>query len=147
MNEEVMVTAAQHGNFVTVRIKDNGIGIPEEELENIFEPFYRIDASRSRELGGSGLGLSITKTIVEKHDGEILFESEIDSAPRRITVAIKTHPSCWVRDPAEFNGVPPRNRCLCTADGILPIDTMGWLCCALRLHCAGFRSGRLHAAT
>jgi signal transduction histidine kinase len=78
MNEEVVITAAQNDDFVTVNIKDNGIGIPEEELENIFEPFYRIDASRSRELGGSGLGLSIAKTIIEKHNGEILFESEID---------------------------------------------------------------------
>ncbi|MCJ8012309.1 HAMP domain-containing histidine kinase [Paenibacillus sp. KQZ6P-2] len=78
LNEEVVVTAAQNDDFVTVNIKDNGIGIPEEELESIFEPFYRIDTSRSRELGGSGLGLSIAKTIIEKHNGEILFESEVD---------------------------------------------------------------------
>jgi signal transduction histidine kinase len=76
INGEVMITAVLNDDFVTVYIKDTGIGIPEDELENIFEPFYRVDTSRSRELGGSGLGLSIVKTIIEKHNGKIFIESE-----------------------------------------------------------------------
>ncbi|WP_199613550.1 sensor histidine kinase [Paenibacillus alkalitolerans] len=76
-NGEVVITAAQNDDVVTVTIEDTGIGIPEDELEHIFEPFYRVDTSRSRELGGSGLGLSIVKTIIEKHNGNILIESEV----------------------------------------------------------------------
>lgn len=54
-----------------ISIADTGIGIPEEEIEHIFEPFYRVDKSRSREIGGSGLGLAIVKDIIEKHHGKI----------------------------------------------------------------------------
>ena len=46
-----------------------------EELDKIFEPFYRVDKSRSREMGGSGLGLSIVKKIIEKHNGELMVNS------------------------------------------------------------------------
>lgn len=77
-NEEVVITAGRNEDSVAIHIKDNGIGIPEEELESIFEPFYKVDPSRSRESGGSGLGLSIVKTIIEKHNGEIVFESEMN---------------------------------------------------------------------
>ncbi|MBB6673699.1 HAMP domain-containing histidine kinase [Cohnella nanjingensis] len=77
MNGEVLISAALKDDFAIVYIEDTGMGIPEDELENIFEPFYRVDSSRSRELGGSGLGLSIVKTIIEKHNGKILIESEI----------------------------------------------------------------------
>lgn len=76
-NGEVEINAVMSEDAVTVSIKDTGIGIPEEDQENIFEPFYRIDNSRSRELGGSGLGLSIVKTIIDKHNGKILVESEL----------------------------------------------------------------------
>ncbi|WP_152398704.1 sensor histidine kinase [Paenibacillus cellulositrophicus] len=78
-NGEVVVTSAQHDDFDVIIIRDTGIGIPEDELENIFEPLYRVDTSRSRELGGSGLGLSIVKTIIEKHNGNVFIQSEIGS--------------------------------------------------------------------
>ncbi len=64
-------------NSGQIIISDTGNGIPAEELEQIFEPFYRVNKSRSRKEGGAGLGLSIVKTIVEKHGWEISVDSEI----------------------------------------------------------------------
>ncbi|MFJ7698397.1 MULTISPECIES: ATP-binding protein [Lysinibacillus] len=61
-----------------ISIADSGIGIPKDQLHYIFEPFYRIDHSRARELGGSGLGLSIVRTIVEKHQGKINVSSTLN---------------------------------------------------------------------
>ncbi|MEN3362914.1 MAG: hypothetical protein V7606_188 [Burkholderiales bacterium] len=65
------VTAGIEGSSAVIRIKDNGPGIPESELEKAFEPFYRLENSRSRETGGSGLGLTIALNIAEQHGGTI----------------------------------------------------------------------------
>lgn len=66
---QILITSAL--DRCTVRIADTGIGVPDELWELIFEPFFRVDKSRSREMGGTGLGLSTVKSIVDKHHGQI----------------------------------------------------------------------------
>ncbi len=79
--------------IATVTVRDTGIGIPAEHLPRVFDRFYRVDKARSREQGGAGLGLSIAKTIVAAHRGQI----ELTSAPGQGT-------TCTVALPVEPNG-------------------------------------------
>jgi heavy metal sensor kinase len=74
---EVSVCSSVEGEFVSVSIRDNGVGIPESDLPSIFERFYRADKARSRESGGAGLGLAIAHWTVETHRGAIEVESEL----------------------------------------------------------------------
>lgn len=67
----IKLISRERANQCRIIIADTGIGIPEEEIAHIFEPFYRVDKSRSREIGGSGLGLAIVKDIIENHHGKI----------------------------------------------------------------------------
>ena len=78
----VTVSGKIDSSGCTVEVKDDGPGIPPEELPRIFERFYRVDKGRSREMGGTGLGLSIAKHIVESHDGTLHAESRLGVGTR-----------------------------------------------------------------
>ncbi|WP_270811372.1 sensor histidine kinase [Hungatella effluvii] len=93
----ISIVTDREDNGVTVKIADTGIGIPEEELPHIFEPFYRVDQSRSRAVGGAGLGLPLVKDIVEKHGGEVAVKSAAGEGTTFI-----------LRFPASYRGVERR---------------------------------------
>ena len=73
----ITVTAGRHGTRVEVSVADTGEGIPAEDLPNIFERLYRVDKSRARATGGSGLGLTIARRLVEAHGGTLMAQSEL----------------------------------------------------------------------
>ena len=72
----VKVSLDADHQFATIMVEDNGIGIPEEAQEHIFERFYRVDKSHSREIGGTGLGLAIARNAILLHRGSIKIDSE-----------------------------------------------------------------------
>ncbi|MGM0920199.1 MAG: ATP-binding protein [Bacillota bacterium] len=74
-SKSIICTAKKENEKVHLSIKDRGIGIPKEDLEHVFDRFFRVDKARNRETGGTGLGLSIAKKIVLAHGGEISIES------------------------------------------------------------------------
>jgi two-component system phosphate regulon sensor histidine kinase PhoR len=74
---KVEIVVEEDNKFVTVIVKDTGIGIPENDFERIFERFYRVDQNRSREIGGTGLGLAIVKHIIEAHNSKIEVKSKL----------------------------------------------------------------------
>ena len=80
-------TSIDNKNLI-LEIVDNGTGIPKEELPYIFDRFYRTDKSRNRQSGGSGLGLSIVKYLIESHNGTIKINSEL-SKGTKVLISIK----------------------------------------------------------
>ena len=83
----IRLTAGVTEDCVWASVRDNGIGIPKEDVPRVFERFYRVDKARSRESGGTGLGLSIAQEIVARHDGRIELESRLGKGTT-ITVAL-----------------------------------------------------------
>ncbi|MBO3444292.1 ATP-binding protein [Clostridium sp. CCUG 7971] len=86
-NGYVNIYLNEENDFISIVITNSGIGIEKEDYENIFKPFYRVDKSRSRKIGGSGLGLSIVKTIIDHHNGNIRVES--DNSGSKFTIKIR----------------------------------------------------------
>jgi len=80
--EHITVSAVKRDDWIEVAVTDTGEGIPSEDLSNIFERFYRVDKSRARATGGSGLGLTIAKRLVEAHGGSIEVQSELGKGTR-----------------------------------------------------------------
>jgi two-component system sensor histidine kinase BaeS len=89
----VHVTATATGGSVTIRISDDGDGIPAEHLPRLFERFYRVDAARDRAHGGAGIGLAIAKALVEAHDGRITATSAGVGAGATFTVELPGRPA------------------------------------------------------
>lgn len=79
---KIKIQAKTSGDYISISVEDNGLGIPFEDQKRIFERFYRVEKGRSRDLGGTGLGLAIAKQIVQAHDGEILLHSEYGKGTR-----------------------------------------------------------------
>jgi signal transduction histidine kinase len=87
---DVTISAARHENEIYISVKDTGIGIPPEHLANLFTRFYRVDKSRSRNAGGgSGIGLTIAKHLVEAHGGRVWAESAGDGQGSTFSFSLK----------------------------------------------------------
>lgn len=86
----VLSAARRDEGHVMIRVKDDGMGIPKDDIPRLFERFYRVDKARSRAKGGSGLGLAIAKEMVEAHRGTIYLESQLDEGTT-VTVVVPTN--------------------------------------------------------
>jgi len=73
--DKITLTLVDLVSHIQISIEDNGPGIPEKDLLNVFEPYYRLETSRSRHTGGTGLGLPIAKKIIEHHHGKVFLSS------------------------------------------------------------------------
>ncbi len=83
-NGKVQIILKKEKHTILIEVIDNGIGIPEEDIPYIFERFYRSDISRAKNTGGSGIGLTITKRLVESHDGKISVKSKLNEGTKFI---------------------------------------------------------------
>ena len=72
----VSVRMEDAGDCVNIKVRDNGIGVPKEDIPRLFERFYRVEKARTSDTGGTGLGLAIAKEIVEAHGGTITIKSK-----------------------------------------------------------------------
>ena len=88
-NTAVKLLLHDYDDHVHISIIDQGIGIPEQDLPNIFKRFYRVQSGQTQAIEGTGLGLSIVKTIIDQHNGDILVESEIDKGTK-FTIILPT---------------------------------------------------------
>ena len=88
---QIAVSLKEHKNAVTVSVKDTGIGIAQEHLDRLFDRFYRTDKARSRDKGGTGLGLAVVKRILKAHESEVMVASEV-GAGSTFSFTLSTHP-------------------------------------------------------
>ena len=96
----ITVRLAEQGTAVRLEVEDTGIGIPEEQLHTIFEQFYQVDSSATREVGGQGVGLAICQDIVSWHDGRIWAEN-IPGGGARMTVLLPRRPHVVIPEPPQ----------------------------------------------
>jgi signal transduction histidine kinase len=82
------VELKQHGNEAWIQVRDNGVGIPEDQINHIFEQFYQADRHMTRRHGGLGLGLAIVRAIAQAHGGRVWAESEGSGKGSLFTVAV-----------------------------------------------------------
>ncbi|MCP5088778.1 MAG: HAMP domain-containing histidine kinase [Rhodobacteraceae bacterium] len=101
----VKVTLEKHGSRVRISVRDNGIGIPESSKHLVFKPFSQVDSSDKREFGGTGLGMSITKQILEAHNGSIDFISKLGSGTTFV-IALNLEPDIELE---QTTGKPTRH--------------------------------------
>jgi signal transduction histidine kinase len=88
---KVTLQTVRENNFIHIQVRDNGIGIPEDRREQIFEPFYQLDGSSTRKVGGTGLGLALARRIVEAHGSVVHVYSEVGKGSR-FEFLLKIHP-------------------------------------------------------
>jgi len=84
------IVASEHEEALVITVTDSGPGIPEQELEAVFEPFYRLETSRSRETGGTGLGLSIARNIALSHGGDLQLHNQPEGGLKAILTLART---------------------------------------------------------
>jgi len=90
-NPHIEISLLSHPTQLEIKVKDNGIGIPEKDLPKIFTRFYRVDKARTRKMGGAGLGLSLVKTIIDKHQGRIEVHSTLGEGTQFTLVLPLSH--------------------------------------------------------
>jgi signal transduction histidine kinase len=78
----ILVKVCINSTSALISVTDHGVGIPKEELKKIFDKFYRVSTAKTREIRGTGLGLTLAKHIIEAHDGTIEVESEVSKGSR-----------------------------------------------------------------
>lgn len=89
---EITVSSFLDKGFIKIKVMDTGIGIPKADMEKIFDRFYRVDQSRTRKTGGTGLGLYVVKKIIESHDGKITLNSN-EAKGSTFTISLKLKPN------------------------------------------------------
>lgn len=115
----VLVTTRHDADHVEISVEDQGIGIPERDLQRIFERFYRVDRARSRATGGTGLGLAIVKHVTAAHGGTVTVRS-VEGAGSTFTLSLPQHnvpgkdsvpedPGAQERHPPEKHGAPDKH--------------------------------------